>query len=294
MQVLVTGSRGFIGSYITKKLLENKDIEVLGANKQADINLKNSWSIDLSVASEVEYMFLRKKPDVIIHCAGIADPRPDRFKIKRMIDSNIKGTLNLLEYCNPCHFINLSSIVVYGSGEKGVRFKEDQAFNPNSVYGISKAAQDSLVSTYNNFGNVVGTNLRLSAIVGPARTLTHGVIHDFVKRLKTEDEFYAIGKAPGSVKNYLGVDDLYQAIEIVMNKKLGGNYNICSNECLSIEELARACMIGTGINKSITWKDNNWKGDNPILNCSNDLIKEHGWKQTRTSFDTIVKYVGEE
>jgi len=268
-KILITGAGGFIGKHV-----HNFYRNAIGLTRQ-DLDLSDENAVK-------DYFEHHYQPDIIIHLASNALPFPSPENIEKMTRDNIVSCQNLLKYCpEGCHFINMSSIVVYGDQDNEMH--EGMLVQPTAYYALSKLATEYLIDVYSK--KIKGTNLRLSATIG--KGLTHGAVMDFRARLKNGDKFWAIGSKPGSCKPYVHVDDVIQAIEIVIKHEAIGTFNV-SNNSITIEEVAKACMKSLKIEKEIEWRpEYEWKGDNKKLIVNSNKLKGLGWKPKYTSEEAI-------
>lgn len=298
MKIMITGSSGFVGSNLVPAL-QKYGHEIIGVNlSHGDLRANKSYLVDLTNVSEVQKLFSQEKPDCIIHLAAKATPKDDKFPTK-IIDTNIKATHNLLEYCpNGCRFLFASSIVVYDEREMSmfasINADDIASINPKSTYGATKAASELLVNLYtSSYDKICGVNMRLPAIVGP--NLTHGVVKAFCERLIHEDKFTAIGDEPGPHKPYLHVSDLITAILILINNKTTGSVDICPCDTISIKEVAESCMAGLNIHKPIEWlgQKAGWRGDNEFIWHTNISMVREGWYPLFSSIEAVTKTANE-
>src|SRR3990167_10107651 len=219
MKVLITGSTGFIGRNLLELSKSNTEYNeiytVARTYNQSHIEGKHKshFCVDLSVQSEVEYLFTRIKPDIIFHLAGEANPKINNKDINRHITINIKGTHNLLRFCpDGCKFIYTSSVFIYGDGRSEFPYFETDIdiTKPTSLYGYSKLMGENLVDYYAN-RKLVGISARLCANIGLG--MTHGILKDFLKKAKSDNpEFEILGDKPGSCKPYMYVLDTCSAL----------------------------------------------------------------------------------
>lgn len=182
---LITGAAGFIGSYLSKKLLEQgcKVIGIDNINNYYDVNLKytrlemlkvfNKFIFIKADISDKEMMmkvFEEHKPNVVINLAAQAGVRYSIENPDAYIESNIVGFFNILEACrnNPVdHLIYASSSSVYGSNKK-VPFEEsDFVDHPVSLYAATKKSNELMAHTYSHLYNIPATGLRFFTVYGP-------------------------------------------------------------------------------------------------------------------------------
>ena len=200
MSILVTGSAGFIGFHLCKRLIEN-NLEVIGfdnMNNYYDITLKsnrikelekvaknnkgffdfivgdltNDADLDKVFNNQAKYNFKNSKENItcVINLAAQAGVRYSIKNPSAYIQSNIVGFSNLIERCknhNIKHFIYASSSSVYG-GNKSIPFKEsDSVDHPISLYAATKKSNELIAHTYSHLFQLPTTGLRLFTVYGP-------------------------------------------------------------------------------------------------------------------------------
>lgn len=182
---LITGTAGFIGYYLSKKLLE-KGYKVIGIdniNDYYDINLKlerldklkpfNNFifiKADISDKNIIMKTFEEYKPNIVVNLAAQAGVRYSIENPDAYIESNIVGFFNILEACRYNlveHLIYASSSSVYGSNKK-VPFEEsDFVDTPVSLYAATKKSNELMAYTYSHLYNIPATGLRFFTVYGP-------------------------------------------------------------------------------------------------------------------------------
>ena len=183
--ILITGSAGFIGYHLSKKLLE-KDIEVIGIddfNDYYEVNLKHdrnnqlnnyksfsSIRCDLSNQKDLMTIFENHKPDIVINLAAQAGVRYSIENPQAYVDSNLLGFMNILEACRQYpvkHLIYASSSSVYGGNTKTPFSTEDSVNHPVSLYAATKKSNELLAHSYSHLYNIPTTGLRFFTVYGP-------------------------------------------------------------------------------------------------------------------------------
>ncbi len=182
---LITGSSGFIGFNLSKRLLE-QGCSVIGIdniNDYYDVNLKyarlellNPYKnftfikADISDKDTVMRIFKEHKPKVVVNLAAQAGVRYSIENPDVYIQSNIIGFFNILEACRyyPVdHLIYASSSSVYGANKK-VPFEEaDFVDNPVSLYAATKKSNELMAHTYSHLYKIPSTGLRFFTVYGP-------------------------------------------------------------------------------------------------------------------------------
>lgn len=267
--ILITGRNGFVGRNLHDYLSGYSYYNLCGLIRtRKEYNNHNDYVVDITNSLAVREVLQVVKPDVICHLAANANGKPDFTNPNGAIYDNVIGTHNLLTYApEGCKFIFASSIVIYGDSK--VHKTEGDIPHPTSIYGASKLGAEGLVDAYTKMGNVLGTNFRLSAMVG--KHLTHGVVKDIIRKIKSDSkELELFGDAPGTKKPYTHVSDICKLFRYAIDGNFSGNFNACVEDNLTIAELADIIMGELGIHKPIKFLGNKstWKGDNKILTIS--------------------------
>jgi len=182
---LITGAAGFVGYFLSKKLLE-QGCQVIGIdniNDYYDVNLKYSRlenlkpyekftfiKGDISHKDMVNRVFEEYKPNIVVNLAAQAGVRYSIENPDVYIQSNIIGFYNILEACRHYpvdHLVYASSSSVYGANKK-VPFEEtDFVDNPVSLYASTKKSNELMAHTYSHLYKIPATGLRFFTVYGP-------------------------------------------------------------------------------------------------------------------------------
>jgi UDP-glucuronate 4-epimerase len=182
---LVTGAAGFIGYFLSKKLIDQgcKVIGIDNINDYYDVNLKNTRlekiktydnftfiKGDISDKDLIMKIFEEYKPNVVVNLAAQAGVRYSIENPDVYIQSNIIGFFNILEACryHPVdHLVYASSSSVYGANKK-VPFEEtDFVDTPVSLYASTKKSNELMAYTYSHLYKIPATGLRFFTVYGP-------------------------------------------------------------------------------------------------------------------------------
>jgi len=185
MKILVTGAAGFIGFHTSKQLLDRGDT-VVGLdnfNDYYDVNLKEARAailddyenfamvrIDLADRDAMEALFAKEKFDRVIHLAAQAGVRYSIENPHSYIESNVVGTLHILEGCRHNHVEHLtyaSSSSVYGANTAMPFSIHQNVDHPLALYGATKKANELMAHTYSNLYKLPTTGLRFFTVYGP-------------------------------------------------------------------------------------------------------------------------------
>lgn len=199
MKILVTGTAGFIGFHLTKKLLE-RGVSVIGLdniNDYYDINLKYARLAELGIQKEeiqenqltlstttnlqfikadladrttINKLFEENKFDAVCNLAAQAGVRYSIENPHAYIDSNVVGFINILEACRHHGVNNLSyasSSSVYGLNKSQPFKTTDHTDHPVSLYAATKKSNEMMAHTYSHLYNIQTTGLRFFTVYGP-------------------------------------------------------------------------------------------------------------------------------
>src|SRR5438874_434094 len=224
MRVLVTGGAGFIGSHLVEKLLAG-GYEVLildDFNDFYDPQIKHAniagfakdvtvYHVDLRDGESVRNLFHREKVNAIAHLAARAGVRPSIQYPRLYYDTNVTGTLHLLEAARVTgveRFVFASSSSVYGAS-KTVPFSEDEHLSQTfSPYAATKVAGEFLCSTYSHLYNLRVLALRYFTVYGP-RQRPDLAIHQFTRRIYAGQAIDQFGDGT-TRRDYTYIDDVIQ------------------------------------------------------------------------------------
>jgi UDP-glucuronate 4-epimerase len=185
MKVLVTGAAGFIGSHTAQHLLARGD-EVVGLdslNEYYDVTLKHARlarleaqrgfrfaKLDLADAAGMTELFRREKFDRVVHLGAQAGVRYSIEAPQTYVDSNITGTLNVLEGCrhnDVQHLVYASTSSVYGANTRMPFSVHQAATHPLSFYAATKRANELMAHNYAALFGLPVTGLRFFTVYGP-------------------------------------------------------------------------------------------------------------------------------
>ena len=275
--VVVTGAAGFIGSYLSKNLLDSdSSIKIIGIDcitdyydvslKEERLNMLSNYGDrfnfikgDISDKSLIDEIFSKYKPDVVVNLAAQAGVRYSITNPDAYIKSNIIGFYNILEACrhNPVkHLVFASSSSVYGTNKKVPYSTEDKVDNPVSLYAATKKSNELMAHAYCKLYKIPATGLRFFTVYGPMGRPDMAYFKFTNKLVKGEPiEIYNMGDM---YRDFTYIDDIVKGIVNVMQKSPDETedgapykiYNIGNNKPESLMyfvETLEKCLINEGI-----------------------------------------------
>jgi len=240
--ILVTGSAGFIGANLVKRLFtemtEGTIIGLDNLNSYYDVSLKeyrlqeleslnsqfstiNYQFIKGSIADKdlVDKLFAQHHFDIVVNLAAQAGVRYSIENPDAYIESNILGFYNILEACrhHPVqHLVYASSSSVYGGNKKVPFSVDDRVDNPVSLYAATKKSNELFAHCYSKLYNIPSTGLRFFTVYGPAGRPDMAYFGFTNKLLKGETiQIFNYGNCR---RDFTFVDDIVEGIVRVMAK----------------------------------------------------------------------------
>jgi UDP-glucuronate 4-epimerase len=312
---LVTGAAGFIGYYLSKRLLEQgcRVIGVDNINDYYDVHLKYArldalnlfegftfMKGDISESDFVEELFANNQPDIVVNLAAQAGVQYSAENPSSYIKSNIVGFYNILEACKlhpPRHLLYASSSSVYGASSK-VPFEEsDGADAPISLYAATKRSNELMAHTYSHLYKIPATGLRFFTVYGPMGR------PDMAYYLFTQKYFagqaihiYNNGDFDNDLyRDFTYIDDIVDGILGILNLIPKGDtphciFNIGNNRpeklMYFIETLEKA--LGSALGSTVTFGkifEAKKPGDVPATYASIDRIKQATGFEPKTTIE---------
>jgi UDP-glucuronate 4-epimerase len=307
MRVLVTGGAGFIGSHLVEKLLAGGhevvilddfndfyDPQIKQANIAAFAKDVTVYHVDLRDSGSVRNLFHREKVEAIAHLAARAGVRPSIQHPRLYYDTNVTGTLHLLEVARVTgveRFIFASSSSVYGASKK-IPFSEDEHLTQTlSPYGATKVAGEFLCSTYSHLYQMRVVALRYFTVYGP-RQRPDLAIHQFTRRIYAGQPIDQFGDGT-TRRDYTYIDDIIQGTAAALEYEgpLFEIFNLGENETIQLKDLIAAIENALGKRAKINQLPEQ-PGDMP-LTCA-DISKARkllGYQPTMRLSDGLPRFI---
>ncbi len=230
---------------------------------------------------------------MVFHLAANPDVKLGAGDTKVHLRQNIITTYNVLESMRAYNVKNIaftSTSTIYGEAAVVPTPEDYGPLKPISLYGASKLASEALISAYCGTFDMKSWIYRFANIIGDRST--HGVIFDFISRLRQDPSKLTILGDGKQSKSYLHVDDCVDAMLFaVENSNEPVNiYNIGSEDRIDVTKHSpdRSRRMGlNGVQFEYTGGDRGWKGDVPFMGLSIERMKSLGWKPKHNSEDSV-------
>ncbi len=304
--VLVTGGAGFIGSHLVDRLMgEGYKVRVIdnfstGSMENLE-HLKDNPNVEIikgDLKSERDVEEAIKGVDVVFHYAANPEVRVSTVNPRVHFEENVVATFNLLEAMRKHgvrEMVFASSSSVYGEPEE-IPVDENAPVRPVSVYGASKAACENLIHAYSKLYEIRAVILRYANVVGPR--LRHGVIWDFVNKLRINPQELEVLGDGTQVRSYIYVDDAVEATILAWREARGifEVFNVASEDWITVDEVAKIVIETMGLREvKIIHRPVahgvGWLGDVKKIALKIDRLKALGFKPRLDSVQAIKKTV---
>lgn len=279
MRILVTGGAGFIGSHLAEKLLgEGHQVVVLDDfNDFYDPEIKHAniagfakdvtlCQIDLRENDSVRSLFRREKIDAVVHLAARAGVRPSIQFPELYYETNIIGTLNLLEAARTTgvdRFVFASSSSVYGASKRVPFSEEEHLTQTLSPYAATKIGGEFLCSTYSHLYQTRVVALRYFTVYGP-RQRPDLAIHQFTRRIYAGEPIDQFGDGT-TKRDYTYIDDIIQGTTAALgyNGPIYDVFNLGESQTIQLKDLILAIENALGKKATINRVEEQ-PGDMPL------------------------------
>ncbi|WP_436858737.1 NAD-dependent epimerase [Mammaliicoccus sciuri] len=325
MKILITGTAGFIGSHLSKKLI-TQGHEVIGIdniNDYYEVSIKEDrlksignenftfYKINLEDDKAMNGIFTKENPQVVINLAAQAGVRYSLENPRAYIDSNIVGFTNILEcsrHHKVKHLIYASSSSVYGANTSKPFSTSDNIDHPLSLYAATKKSNELMAHTYSHLYNLPTTGLRFFTVYGPWGR-PDMALFKFTKAIVNDEEIDVYNHG-NMMRDFTYVDDIVEAISRLVKKPAQPNpewsganpdpsssyapykiYNIGNNSPVRLMEFVEAIENKLGKKAKKNYMDLQ-PGDVPETYANvDDLFKNIDFKPETTIQDGVNQFV---
>ncbi len=300
---VVTGGAGFIGSNLSGVLVGGGSRVIAYDNLSSGklklveslLNNKNFKFVrgDLLDYNRFSRLCKNERPDAIVHLAANPEVKKGLKDTKLDLMQGVVATYNVLEASRLNDIKGIlfpSSSVVYGNATEKPTPETYGPLKPVSLYGASKLAAEGYISAFSSLYGMDSYMYRLANVVG--NNLTHGVIWDFITKLKKDKNTLNVLGDGTQKKAYIDVFDCINAMLYIYSKpgSSGSIYNISSDDQISVGSIARMVIERFSRKARIRYGSGKtgWNGDLPNTFISNRKLMDSGFKMRyRKSKDVI-------
>jgi UDP-glucose 4-epimerase len=269
MDILVIGSKGFIGSncfeyFKTGHTVYGSDVLTCVEENYIELDQENP---------DFEKLFSSQQYDICINCSGAASVPASLKNPLWDYELNTSNVFKILEairrYQPKCKFLNLSSAAVYGNPAK-LPIAETDAILPVSPYGLHKQQAEQICSSFFNYWQISTCSLRIFSAYGPG--LKKQLFWDLYQKSVGKNEIDLFGSGT-ETRDFIFIDDILQAIELVVTRAAfqGECINIANGEQVTIKIAAHIFYDALGWKGATRFIGEARKGD--PLNWEADISK---------------------
>jgi CDP-glucose 4,6-dehydratase len=314
-KVLITGGTGFLGAHMVRRLLTKKSLEyvVVPTTKIRDVTTIDKLQInskkvkliqgDIRDFDFIQRMFNEYEFDTVFHLAAMSEVRKCQSNPKLAFDTNINGTINILEACRVSKHVE--AIVVSSSdkayGSSPVPYKEGSSLDGRGVYEVSKSCTDIIARSYNYNYKLPVTVTRCSNLYGEGDLNYSRIIPNTIRLVTNGKQPLVWTGAENFVREFIYVEDAVDAYLALANdivKAAGNSYNIGSGEKITVGNLVKMIMTLMSSNVGINYEHRTFPEISSQYLDSSRIKEDTGWSP-KTKLDEGLKkaieyYVGEE
>ncbi len=321
MKILVTGGAGFIGSHVVDRLMEmekNHEVVVLDDLSSGNENFiaphrgKQDFrfhKVDI-LHEDISPFF--DGVEEVWHLAANPEVRIGAEDTRVHLEQNVIATYNVLEAMRANgvrRMIFTSTSTVYGDADK-LPTPEEYLTIPVSLYGASKLACEALIAAYCHTFDIRARIYRFANVIG--RRSSHGVIYDFINKIRNNPEELEILGDGNQTKSYIYVDDCIDAMVGGLQANENANageetgvegyptaknrvniFNIGTDDMTAVKRIAEIVCEEMRVSPKPKFKftggKRGWKGDVPIMLLDASKLNALGWKQKYNSEEAVRK-----
>jgi UDP-glucose 4-epimerase len=306
MRVLITGGAGFIGSHLVDRLMElGHEVRVLDDLSAGSLDNVKRWlenenfefiKGDMRDSETVKEAV--KDVEAIFHLAANPEVRIGAQSPELLYETNVMITYNLLNAVRDSgvkYIIFTSSSTVYGDASLIPTPEDYGPLEPISVYGGAKLAAEALISGYAHTFGFKALIFRLANIIGERSN--HGVIYDFINKLRKNPEELQILGDGRQRKSYLHVSDTVEGMLKIFEHFKGDAktvdfYNLGNDDWITVREIAEIVSEEMGLKPRFVFTGGvdggrGWKGDVKFMRLAIEKAKATGWRPRLSSYEAV-------
>lgn len=280
LKLLVIGSKGFIGSYVSYFYENQNGYDVYACDVGVDYSAKKYFQVDASNADFSE-LFEQQKFDFCINCSGAASVPDSIVHPLRDFYLNTVNVFKILEairrHNSDCKLINLSSAAVYGNPST-LPIKEDNTVRPLSPYGCHKQQSEQICEEFHSHFGIATCSLRIFSAYGPG--LKKQLLWDIWQKIQVSSSVVLFGTG-NETREFIYISDLTNAIHCVLQHAefKGEKYNIANGKPTTIRSIANIFSNYFNNEIDISFSGEERKGDPLYWQADITTIKSFGYNQ---------------
>lgn len=300
-KILVTGAAGFIGSHIVDRLIQDGNLVIAYDNLSKGVleNLSRWHGNPLlefvkgDVTDTSKLQDASADCDAVFHLAANPEVRHDDPVVH--FQQNVYATFCLLEAASSAEakdFVFTSSSTVYGEATQFPTPENYSPMVPISMYGASKLASEAIISGKCNSSGMRGLIFRLANVIGPR--LRHGVIFDFINKLRKDHTHLEVLGDGTQRKSYLYITDCVDGMSKAFQKDRGALevYNLGSSDSIDVPNIAQTVidemnLKDVGIEYEGGPDGRGWIGDVKSMLLDISKMRSLGWDPKYSSSESV-------
>lgn len=293
MKVMVTGAAGFIGNHIVERF-KKAGCTIVGMD-MLPVSTSYTCYVKNMIIDDLQEVLYEEKPDLIIHCAGLANVSYSLEHVEEDFDSNTIVVYRLLEAMrkselSTSRFVLLSSAAVYGQPER-LPIKETDDLHPMSPYALHKKLAEDICFYYKDNYNFDIRILRIFSAYGPG--LKKQIFWDMYQKVREKGTLELLGTGRES-RDYIYIDDLIEAIYLIAVEveTMHTVWNVASGQEVSIKDVAYVVAQKMNIDLGAVQFTGRVREGDPINWCADvSRLKEIGYVSKTNIEDGVEKYL---
>ena len=303
-KVLITGGTGFLGSHLTKRILDEvESITIVTTSIRQQTTLK-SLGVDMDKINLVkgdvrDFDFLRLlfneyEFDTIFHLGALSEVRKCQSDAKLAYDINVGGTVNILEcarlYGSVKSIVVSSSDKAYGKGDR-LPYREEDRLNGEATYEVSKSCTDLIARSYHHNYDVPVVVTRCSNLYGVGDMNLSRIIPNTIRKVLNGESPVIWKGSEASTREFLYVEDAVDAyLSLVKNITYtqGKAYNIGSGEKITIGDLVEQILGEMESEVEIDYRDKKFPEISHQYLDSTQIQEDTGWKPMTNMYDGLL------
>lgn len=284
-RAFVTGSEGFIGRHLLKRL-KSEGVHVTTYDRKDGHDVLDSGALIMALADA--------EPTIVYHLAALADVRSAFLKPVEQREQNFLATATLLDAMRVAEvkqIVFTSSAVVYGDIGAGIVSESGAVGRQTSIYGAVKLASEALIEAYCAGYGMRADIFRLVSAVGEG--YRHGNVLDFYKKLKADPTQIHLLGTGREQKYYIYAGDVVAAMRAALaTDHIGAErWNVSGETPITINDVLSAVCEPLGLTPARSYAQATWTGDLPSLVLNTAKLRGIGWQPTLSTVDGIRETV---